>query len=85
MLASFAFSLAFGVGFWGVISTPVFDIKLTVLDLVTLLRTQVFHKDATVFRQLSQDFSLAALNTWSPGLGATYKGPRQAESRIDFI
>ena len=35
--------------------------------------------------QSARTFSLTALNTWSRELGATYFGPRQVQTRIDFI
>lgn len=43
------------------------------------------HADVRVLHQLLTDFSLMALNTWKLELGATYKGPRQVASRIDFV
>ena len=43
------------------------------------------HKDAHRLQQLLKDFSMVALNTWTPDLPATYRGPRHASSRIDFV
>ena len=43
------------------------------------------HKDAHILQQLLKDFSMVALNTWATDLPATYRGPRHASSRIDFI
>ena len=43
------------------------------------------HSDQPVLQELLRTFSLTALNTWTRELGATYFGPRQVQTRIDFI
>ena len=48
-------------------------------------RTGCSHPDQRVFQELVRDFSLMALNSWLPSLGATYEGPNHATSRIDFV
>ena len=43
------------------------------------------HPDASTLLQMLKDHSLVALNTWTQELTATYHGPRNAASRIDYV